>query len=245
MSHGQRKRRRANPTAAVARLLLAESGGFCANPECPSPYLFRRHGAGTDEEHVPTVAQMAHVIADSPAGPRGREGGGRRGCYENLLLLCANCHTIVDDMRLQSIYSVAKLLEWKRKHRERVASQFVARECRDRTELDAAVTALLRENHGVWKQWGPDSEVLTRDPAATDVVDEWHRRARETILPNNRRILALADRNASLLTADELAIIEEFRVHAEAFARGQLGKPVPRAPRFPERMAQIFGASNS
>jgi hypothetical protein len=225
----------------VERLLFTESGGYCANPECPSPYLFRDHsGHELDEDHIPTVANIAHVIADSPAGPRGNTDGGQRDRFENLVLLCANCHNIVDDMRLSGVYSVEKLLGWKRSHRERVASQFTAREFADRTDLNNEIAARLRENNAIWQQWGPDGVALSQDPAATDVADEWRRRARETILPNNRLILAVADRNAHLLSGDELAVVEQFRVHAEAFARGQLGNPVPDTPRFPQRMNEFF-----
>jgi hypothetical protein len=225
----------------VERLLFAESGCYCANPECPSPYLFRDHsGHELEEDHIPTVANIAHVIADSPDGPRGSTDGGQRDRAENLVLLCANCHNIVDDMRLNAAYSVERLLEWKRSHRDRVASQFIAREFATRIELNSEIARRLRENHAIWQQWGPEGIALSQDPAATDVADEWRRRARETILPNNRRILAVADRNAGLLTGDELGVVEHFRVHAEGFARGQLGNPVPDAPRFPPRINEIF-----
>ena len=237
-----RDRRRPRIAPGVERLLLADSGGYCANPLCPSPYLFRldeQHRV--DEDHVPSVAQMAHLIAVSPAGPRGLPplAPGETDRYENLVLLCANCHTLVDDMRAIGKYSVEWLRQWKSEHRRRVRDEFEAPPVADRAELNAEIGKLLRRNYAIWATYGPNSAIAREDPAS-DVAEVWRREAREEILPNNRRVLALLDRNASLLSGDELAVVEEFRVHARAFARTQLGRPVPGAPEFPQAMAELF-----
>jgi hypothetical protein len=226
-------------TEHTRRRLFAASGGYCANPECPSPELFR----DVDEEHVPHVANVAHVIAESKAGPRGEEplDEHERAAFENLVLLCANCHKIVDDMKLLGRYSIRELLRWKHEHQARVAAQFQALELSDRDALVHEVARLLRQNHAIWHEYGPDSEGAMANPGA-DVAGTWRREAREHILPNNREILALVDRNARFLEVDELNVVEHFRVHARAFARTQLGDPEAGAPRFPAEMREIFAS---
>lgn len=233
-----------SPAVAIStttqRRLFAASGGFCANPLCPSPYLFR----DLEQEHVPTVAEMAHVIARSREGPRGEERlpEDERDSYDNLVLLCANCHTVVDDMRALGRYSVGLLSRWKRNHERRVSQVFEAPELQSREELVRRVSALLRQNYAIWSEYGPESEEARRHPGS-DAATTWHREAKENILPNNRQILALVDRNARLLSDEELEVVERFRVHARAFARTQLGDPDSAAPRFPPEMREAFSTS--
>jgi hypothetical protein len=218
------------------RRLFADSGGFCANPICPSPYLFRE----LDLAEPPTIAEMAHVIAQSRAGPRGEEPlrDEERDLFENLVLLCANCHKVVDDMKALGRYSVELMRRWKAEHGRRVRESFEAPEVGDRDELVRQVARLLRENGAVWEQYGPESDAADR--LTSDVAEVWRREARDQILPNNRKILALIDRNERLLQSDELDVVERFRVHARAFARTQLGDPQVGAPRFPAEMREIF-----
>jgi hypothetical protein len=230
-------------SAGVARLLLADSGGYCANPDCPSPFLFRLDDAHrVDEDHVPTVRQMAHIIPHAADGPRGDGRKAGNESYENLVLLCANCHSLVDEMVAVSKFSIETLRDWKRNHRSRVREQFEAPELETRDELNDQVGALLLENRTIWQTYGPQSDHARRNPTS-DVAAVWRREAREIVLPNNRRVLALIDRNHRLLTGDELRLVERFRVHARAFARTQLGNPVPNAPTFPDGFAELFNVA--
>src|SRR5688500_6402408 len=85
-------RGRAAPDRATERRLFASSGGFCQNPNCFSP-LFLEAGARRVD-----VAEMAHILAASTAGPRANSALTAAQCraYENLILLCPTCHTFID-----------------------------------------------------------------------------------------------------------------------------------------------------
>jgi hypothetical protein len=222
----------------VQRLLLARSGGYCANPDCADPDLFPR----VDDEHVPTVAQMAHVIAQSPGGPRGDAELPRseRDEYANLVLLCPRCHTLVDKMRLSGTYSVELLHRWKERLERRIREAVGARRFTDRAELNEEVSALLRKNNGIFRNYGPESK-FAEDPFS-DAPETWRRLVRQEILPNNREVLKLLDANRRLLAADELELVEDFRAHAYGFAENHLsGERRADVPRFPSRMNEAFG----
>ncbi|EFX1691209.1 HNH endonuclease, partial [Shigella sonnei] len=60
------------------------------------------------------IGQMAHVIAKSPKGPRGDDLLANDNSYENLILLCANDHILVD--RDPFTYTVEKLHQIKSEH---------------------------------------------------------------------------------------------------------------------------------
>lgn len=64
------------------------------------------------------IGEMAHVIARRPGGPRGINGKSNINTYDNLILLCANHHKVVDSKPVD--YSVEKLLKIKKDHEEYV-----------------------------------------------------------------------------------------------------------------------------
>jgi hypothetical protein len=222
----------------VQRLLLAHSGGYCANPDCPEPDLFPR----VDDEHVPTVAEMAHVIAQSPAGPRGGEDlpQSERDEYDNLVLLCPRCHRLVDLMKLRGTYTVELLRGWKRRLEERRRRAVGAPRFNNRADLNKEIAARLRKNRGIFRTYGPESQ-FAEDPLS-DAPDTWRKLVRQEILPTNREILELLDANTELLTAEELELVEDFRAHVFGFAENHLsGERRADVPRFPSKMNEVFG----
>ncbi|WP_352297707.1 HNH endonuclease signature motif containing protein [Pseudoalteromonas sp. 20-MNA-CIBAN-0454] len=64
------------------------------------------------------IGEMAHVIARSSDGPRGIDGKSNINTYDNLILLCANHHKVVDSKPVD--YSVERLLQIKKDHEEYV-----------------------------------------------------------------------------------------------------------------------------
>lgn len=69
------------------------------------------------------IGEMAHIIAKSTNGARGNESlSSDRNSYENLILLCANHHTEVDQN--PSRYTVELLHRIKSEHEKTVASLF-------------------------------------------------------------------------------------------------------------------------
>jgi len=150
-------------SADTERMLLARSGGFCANPSCRADLFPDVH-----DEHIASIKELAHIIARSPAGPRGEEAvpEAERDAYDNIVLLCATCHTLVDKMKLNDVYDVELLKEWKRDQEQRIHDAVEVPHLGSRAELIEEVASLLRENRLWWEKYGPES------PAAEHPLSE-------------------------------------------------------------------------
>ena len=219
---------------AVGRLMLAHSGGYCANPECLRD-LFGEFASG----RVSSVAEIAHVIADSPRGPRGKQPTQfpDRASYANLILLCPTCHAIVDKYAAE--YPVERLKEWKAQHVDRLRSAFKGRTFTNRAELRHAVARLIAANREVFENYGPYSKA-GRHPLS-DAPAMWRTAAVEIVIPNNREISKLLHENSDLLTESELKILAAFDVHKDGFAYNQLsGDKNTSVPTFPRDMELIL-----
>jgi hypothetical protein len=96
--------------------IFVRSGGRCEFSGCNKDIM----------EHPTTLAagnfaQMAHVVAFKPDGPRGQEGERPIDInnISNLMLLCLDCHHLVDTQPQD--YPRAKLEGFKREHEQRIA----------------------------------------------------------------------------------------------------------------------------
>ena len=220
---------------ATNRRLLADCGGICANPACAQE-LFEP----LDDGRVATVAERAHIIARSDEGPRGATQlpANQRDAYENLVLLCANCHTVVDAD--PDRYLTPLLLEWKHSHREKVRCGLIYEAYSDRSALTHEIRRLLRQNRAIHRTYGPESHDSHK---SFDGAERWRQESIRVIVPNNNRILGLLRRSEQLLTSVERDLMEEFAVHAEGFAFNQIsGDKNGAVPRFPEAMNTLFEA---
>jgi hypothetical protein len=94
------------------KLLWGRAAGRCAMADCRVE-LFVTEG---DYDPVCVIGEMGHIAASSNAGPRAHlELDMRaRDSYENLILLCRNCHRRVDTLKLS--YPRERLLEIKSNH---------------------------------------------------------------------------------------------------------------------------------
>lgn len=94
------------PSQPTIKRLFAKSGDRCAFPNC----------SVTVVQGKTIVADMCHIKAASPAGPRydPSQTAVERYSFENLILLCANHHRVIDDDPEQ--YTVAILEKMKRDH---------------------------------------------------------------------------------------------------------------------------------
>jgi hypothetical protein len=228
-------------SADVERLLLARSGGFCGNPTCRQD-LFPAVPGG----HVATVKELAHIIPQSTQGPRGTDQvpESERDNYKNILLLCPNCHTLVDKMKLTETYDAALLAEWKHEQEQRIKDAVEVPHVESREELRAKVRSLIRENRSWWQQYGPDSPAA--EHPLSEASETWLSGARRVLIPNNWQIVRLIERNAEYLSEDDLEVAARFKLHADAFAARHLGGEIdPYAPRFPREMDEIFGAGET
>lgn len=214
--------------------LFADSGGFCQNPECVQPLFLE---PGSEKIHI---AEMAHIAAASDHGPRADAAmsDAERAEYANLILLCPRCHAIID--KAPAAYPDALVQEWKRAHRERLESAFGGAAYPSRDAARAALMPLLAENLMIIQTYGPSLDY--RFNPESEMAGLWHRKVLTKILPNNRRLLAILDRNRAFLTQAEVEILEAFRQHVDDLEARHLGLgPHHPGTRFPEGMRAIFG----
>jgi hypothetical protein len=181
------------------------------------------------------IGEMAHIIARSPMGPRGADLGGSDS-YENLILLCPTHHTLVD--KAPEHFPAETLLAWKKAHERDVEKTFAGRVHKDKRTLCEAIKRLLIENHRVWSTYGPESEVAITNPCSS-IVTIWILRKLDTIVPNNRRIVSLIERNQTLFSLGEYEICRDFIEHAEGFEISCY-QPQDSTPRFPMAFQEVI-----
>ncbi|WP_053002191.1 ABC-three component system protein [Kordia jejudonensis] len=90
--------------------LFAFSGNQCSNPDCARPVIA--------EDGITVVGKICHIEAASSKGPRYRKemtDEERRG-YNNLILLCDEHHSIIDNKKNEGKFTKELLLEWKENH---------------------------------------------------------------------------------------------------------------------------------
>jgi hypothetical protein len=92
-------------------LLFVRAGGRCEFDGCPR-YLMEHPVTLTEGN----FAQMAHIVAFRTDGPRGRVRSRPKNIHalQNLMLLCPQCHKLIDDHPKE--YTRRALWEYKRRH---------------------------------------------------------------------------------------------------------------------------------
>ena len=160
-----------------------------------------------------------------------------RGSYENLLILCPTCHETVD--KRPDLHPPQQLIQWKQNHIAKITAAF-SLDCYDsRQDTRNAIEPLMDENFSIFKKYGPDNEYRL-DPES-EQARVWQRKVLSRILPNNRRILFILDKNRALLSTHERkSVLEDFRQHVEELEARHLGDTSTVARRFPSGMQKIL-----
>src|SRR5207248_3337585 len=118
------------------------------------------------------IGEFAHIIPASAEGPRADEDpdltAQDRAQPENILLLCPNCHTMIDKAPLA--YPSGLLRGWKEQSQRARARAFGTPVFETRTQAREHVTALLDANRAVFDLYGPLAGVFDDDRA-----DQWRR----------------------------------------------------------------------
>ena len=221
------------------RLLLARSGGYCQNPECNSDlYPFFEDGTVTN------IKELGHIIAQKENGPRGEstEPFNNRDEYKNIIVLCPTCHTQID--KNPDKYSVTLLSKWKVDHEESIKSNFHVPKYERRSVLRPIIQKLLNENKVIFKQYGPHSKFAKNSPQS-EASQMWEAKSIETLIPNNRKIYELLNKNYSLLNDSEHETLAQFKLHKEGFQYNKLsGEKNSTVPLLPKNIAFILNKYN-
>lgn len=105
-----------NVPQSEIKLLFVQSGGICAFAQCGHLLV----EPGLSAEGAVLVGEIAHIVAESRQGPRGREPLSEidRNRHTNLVLFCPEHHKIIDSR--PETFSVAVLRQIKLDHEARV-----------------------------------------------------------------------------------------------------------------------------
>ena len=196
-------------------------------------FAFFENGAITN------IEELAHIIGRKKLSPRGDDDLplNQRDEYDNIIMLCPDCHTIVD--KNPDIFTVEIVREWKMKHEDCIKGLFQVPKFKNRTEARAFVSPLLTENKYLFSTFGPYSENAKTNQLAAEL--EWDRKSIKSILPNNRLIERVIENNLDLLTSVELEQFVCFKAHREGFEYNKLSADVSSVvPKFPDGFENVF-----
>lgn len=142
---------------STIRRLDTLSNNECANPECFNKLIAR-------DGHT-IVSKICHIEAASKNGPRFNPNmtDDERRHFDNLILLCDECHSIIDNKENELKYTVEKLKEWKRNHESKQQQAILIQKPK---LLDLAITAIadydfddVPEGLSTPKAFDPDEKI--------------------------------------------------------------------------------------
>ena len=229
-------RGKASPNSQTRTRLFADSAGYCQKPDCNAT-LFHDFDLNKNIH----IAEIAHIFSASDGGarPNKKLTSVERGNYDNLILLCANCHTLID--KAEEDFPDILISEWKREHTNKIRNLFELPVCDTRKDARYFIERLLNENYTIFKTYGPETDEKFNPESESPFG--WKRKILNKIVPNNRAIIAFVDLNYRLLTDQEKDFFERFRQHVDDFEAKHLDETDFNGTTFPNEMNNIFGAN--
>ncbi len=218
----------------VKRKLWASSGGYCCNPSCHKE-LIPMFENGT----ITCIDELAHIIAQQENGARGKNKlpFSQRDEYDNLIVLCPSCHTMVD--KNPQTFTIDTLKKWKQEHEDSIKALMSAPIFQHREEARNALVPLLEENKTIFDMYGPYSNNAKRNQYDTELI--WNRLTIQRILPNNRKIEAILEKNVHLMTNNEKKTFNLFKLHREGFEFNKISGDVnSMVPTFPDELNSMY-----
>ncbi len=218
----------------VQRKLLAASGGFCGNPSCHCN-LFDFFETG----QVKNIEELAHRIGQKAEGPRGDNDLplSERDVFDNIILLCPTCHTIID--KNPGLYPIDTIKKWKREHQQSIEDLFITPKFDTREKARKYLKPILMENKAIFDKFGPYSDNAVNNPMTTEL--EWERQSLQKLIPNNRKIESVIAQCFDLLSEEEKKLFIQFKLHREGFEYNKLSGDVnATVPTFPVGFENIF-----
>lgn len=197
---------------AVKRKLYAESMGRCMNPSCQREF-FCKNGDIIEKAHIDPYSKTAD------------------NSFDNLVLLCPNCHTEFDK---NHAFTPEEVLGWKEIRREELES-FFSKKYKTFEGLKKEVTPLLQENKTIYEKYYLNSNKILWD------------KFEYKILVNNRKLKALFLANADLIqrhrekSYSNLTYIQTFIAHVDEFEATRTEVEKSREILFPTEIDSMFG----
>ncbi|WP_330111681.1 HNH endonuclease signature motif containing protein [Cetobacterium somerae] len=196
----------------IQRRLYAESMGRCMNPNCRKE-LFVDGG---------DIIERAHIIPFCDT---------KDNSFENLIILCPNCHT---DFDKNFAFSSDEVKGWKQNRKDEFEKIF-GEKYKTFNELKIAVFPLLLENKTIYEEY-----------YLNDQKELWNK-FENKILINNEKLKKLLENNFNLFQSHEskafsnLEIVRVFLTHIDEFKATRLDKEKSRYILFPKEINSMFG----
>ncbi|MEV9126448.1 HNH endonuclease signature motif containing protein [Klebsiella pneumoniae] len=187
------------------------------------------------------MAEMAHVIPHGDTGPRHEERPAEEfeaDSFENLILLCPTCHTIID--KAPESFPRSMILEWKNNHLAALAHKQGNVRYEDRRQAREAVVAAMDESKAIWKEFAPVEGARSDFNPESETAQIWSQRMKSVILPNHFRIQAIISTNLCHLTAEERETFAQYKEHVRGLTERHVCGVSGRAIRYPQDMDRIF-----
>ncbi len=198
----------------VKKRLYAESMGRCMNPACQRD-LFSHGGDLIEKAHIDPYCATAD------------------NSFENLVLLCPNCHT---DFDKNHAFTAEEVLGWKRIRQEEVERMF-SKKFSSFEDLKREVAPLLEENKSIFENY-----YLTGQNALWDKFEV-------TVLQNNRKLKHLLSANLGLIQSHNAdaysnrAVVRAFITHVDEFENTRSDDEKVREVLFPREINSMFGVA--
>ncbi len=196
----------------VKRRLFAESMGRCMNPNCRKELFF----ADGD------IIEKAHIDAYCET---------EDNSFDNLVLLCPNCHTNFDK---NHAFSPEEVREWKKIRQDEI-DKFFSKTYSTFEELQNEIKPILIENKYIYENYYVSNQ-----------KDLWEK-FESKILINNRKIKNLLNNNMGLIQGNgadcqsNQFYITQLLIHIDEFEQTRENNSKIRHVLFPEKVNSIFG----
>ena len=194
----------------VLRRLYAESMGRCMNPNCQIS-LFLDAG---------DIIERAHIVPYCD---------GEDNSYDNLLVLCPNCHTNFDKNKL---FNTSEVRSWKVKRMSEVES-FFSKKYKTFLEMKEVIKPLLLDNKTIFENYyiGKNKNLWEKFEGK--------------VLVNNATIKGILENNLNLLQKSDvyksnLEIVMNFIAHINEFQLTCESDEKIRKVLYPKEVDSIF-----
>ena len=193
------------------RMLYAESMGRCMNPNCETKLFLNGD-----------IGEKAHITPHCSTAD---------DSFENLLLLCPNCHTEFDKNHTFKSYEVKS---WKSKRHEQI-SQIFEQQFDSFEKLENAVKPIFEENKTIYANYYLKDNKKLWDKFTS------------SILTNNQKLKLILNKNKHLLQDhpnkeySNLELVNQLIQHIDEFVETREDEEKIRTVLFPEKTFSIFG----
>ena len=196
----------------IQRALYAESMGKCMNPECHED-LFIDEGDITEKAHIDAYCETEN------------------NSFDNLVILCPNCHTKFDKLHL---FTDEEVHEWK-VIRKKELQKFFSIKYSNFNELAEHVVPLLLENKRCFENYYLGGNKLL-----------WDKFEYRTLI-NNRKLKTILNNNLHLFQShstkeySNVYFVQKLVAHIDEFEMTRGNDEKIRQVLFPQEINSMFG----